>query len=625
MDAFAGEFLLGRGRADAGVVARMAEQLAPAGAGRRGEFTSADGRLAVGFRGSAVMARPGLAEAVGDATRGITVAFTGAIYNLPEVRDELAGQGARFGAAGDTEVLVHLYARRGVEMVHDLRGAFAMMVFDDDAGRLVLARDRLGHKPLWYALGPDRVVFASEAKALLEHPAIDGALDRQSLVYYLTLGYIPAPRTAWAGVRKLPPGHVLVAGTSADPPRPYWGPGPAEDTPLAGHEPGLVREALTRSVAARMVSGVPVGALLSGGIDSSIIVALMAAAAGAGGGVRTFTAGFAEAEFDERGAARRVAEHCGTQHTELVIRPDAGAAVDQLVGMYDEPLGDSSALPTWLICRAARQYVTVALTGDGGDEVFGGYDRYRALRLARMGPVKYVLTRAAAAVVRPWAPHDERSRLRRWLRFAEALPHPPSVQYFLFRRLFGPEDLAVLLSHEFAAGVDLEGAARWFCDLYERPDVEDEAVRAQYHDLNTYLPDDLVVKAEVASRAASLELRAPMLDHDVVELGLALPPAVKLDARRGKKVLRAAFRDLLPADVLERPKRGFGVPLGDWLRRDLLGMLRETLLDRALADRGIFRAEALAALIDEHAAGKGDHRHGLWALLILARWLAARA
>jgi len=293
------------------------------------------------------------------------------------------------------------------------------------------------------------------------------------------------------------------------------------------------------------------------------------------------------------------------------------------VGMYDEPFGDSSALPTWLICREARRHVTVALGGDGGDEVFAGYDRYRAMRLGEtMGPGRYFLFRLAALLARPFAPADERSRLRRLLRFVDGLTQPYAVQYFCYRCLFRSHDLVRLFTPDFLPGAKAEEPAKWFCELYESADLDSEAAYAQRHDMLTYLPDDLLVKTDMASMATSLELRAPLLDHRVVELGLSLPIERKIRGKHGKAILRDAFGGILPAAVWAGKKRGFAVPLGRWLREDLRETMVETLLDAGLARRGMFRREALVGLVNDHLSGRDDHRHRLWALLVLARWLA---
>ncbi len=624
MCGFAGEFVFSGGRADLDTARRMAERLRHRGPDEAGDFISADGCCAIGFQRLAVLDPAGSHQPMTSPDGRTTVAFNGEIYNFQDLRRSLAAEGAAFRTAGDTEVLLHLYRRDGAGMVERLRGMFAFVVYDASSGALLLARDRIGQKPLWYAVLPDRIVFASEAKAILAHGGVGLQAEKNSVTLYLTMGYIPCPRTAWSGVRKLPPAHRwLVGAEEPGEPARYWSPSPVELPSGGGAIIERVREEVTRAVGQRMVADVPLGALLSGGIDSSVVVALMCRAAGQAGGVRTFTAGFADAGFDERPAAARVARHLGTRHTELLVRPAPGEALDAIVGMYDEPFADSSALPTWLICQEARQHVTVAIAGDGGDEVFGGYDRYRALHLAEtIGPWRYLGIRVAAELARLVAPHDERSRLRRFVRFADALPHPFSVQYFRYRRLFGPEDLPRLLTEEFLDGLDVSEPADWFCGLYEDGDAADEVARAQRHDVMTYLPDDLLVKTDIASMASSLELRAPLLDHDVVAMGLSLPAEAKLGPRRGKLVLREAFGDLLPAEVFERPKRGFAVPLGRWLRDELREVLQETLLDGAFERAGIVRKEAVVGLINDHLRGRGDHRHRLWALLVFARWLA---
>ncbi len=621
MCGFAGEFLFdASARADVSLAARMADRLVHRGPDEGGEFLSTDGRCAIGFRRLCVIDPAGSHQPMSSADGTLTVAFNGEIYNFRNLRGELSAAGERFRTDGDTEVLLPLYRRHGAEMVVRLSGMFAFALYDAAAGRLLLARDRLGQKPLWYAMLADRVVFASEPKALLSHPGVDAAVSETDLTAYLTLGYIPAPESAWRGVRKLSPGHIMELPAEKPAPMRYWRPAPAEPPTDYKEAVSRVREKLSESVAEHLVSDVPLGALLSGGVDSAVMVALMCRTGG--GTVRTFTAGFDDAEFDERSDAARLAEHLGTEHTELLVDTAPADMPDALIDMYDEPFGDSSALPTCLVCRAARRHVTVALSGDGGDEVFAGYDRYRALYLAaQMRPSTYMLCRLGARLAGAFAGKTERGRLRRLVRFANALPYPYAEQYLMYRRLFSPADLVRLLTDDFIAAADPDAPSEWFLRLYEDGDFEDEVARAQHHDLSTYLPDDLLVKTDIASMASSLELRAPMLAADLVSLGLSLPAGWKVDRNGGKRILKDAFADMLPAEVFDRPKRGFGVPLARWLREDLLEVLKETLLDRELLDKGIFRAESLAGLIADHATGRDDHSHRLWALLVLARWL----
>jgi asparagine synthase (glutamine-hydrolysing) len=507
---------------------------------------------------------------------------------------------------------------------------FAVAMYDEAEQALLLARDRLGEKPLWYAVLEDRIVFASEAKALLAHPRLRRQADPQSAAFYLTLGYVPAPRSIWQGVLKLPPAHYLLmrvgkAGKESGVTHPtnYWSP-PTTTVELSHDEAvDRIRELVASAVASRLVADVPLGALLSGGVDSSIIVALMTKSAGRVGGVKTFTAGFADALFDERPHARLVAQHLGADHHELDVQAsDVPALLDQLVRQYDEPFADSSALPTYLICQAAARHVKVCLTGDGGDEAFGGYDRYRAMHLAgRLGGLSWAAIRVAAMFAGLVAPRDERSALRRFVRFANNLDDVPAEQYFNYRRLFSPGNLSALMERDFASAALLEQPREWFTQLYEQADFADELAYAQRHDVLTYLPDDLLVKADIASMANSLELRPPMLDHRVVALGLTLPAGLKVRGLRGKVILRDAFGHLLPRQVFARPKRGFGAPIDSWLRNELSGRLKKTLLDGPLVQRDWLARTALEQLIQEHFSGRADHRHRLWALLWLGRWL----
>ncbi len=628
MCGFAGEFCLGGGQANLSLVCQMANKLHHRGPDEEGRFLSNDGHCAIGFQRLSVIDPSGSHQPMSSADGTVTVAFNGEIYNYRTLRDELTSDGAAFQTAGDTEVLLHLFKRYGQAMVCHLEGMFSFVLYDAANGRLILSRDRLGQKPLWYALLDDRIVFASEPKALLLHNKINMSYNMLSIQHYLSCGYIPSPNTIWSCISKLPPASILSLPSSSPKPNVYWRP---EHRKISSSSKDIIDEVRSKtitSVEKCMVSDVPIGALLSGGIDSSIIVAIMAKLAGRTGGVKTFTAGFAQGRYDERLPARQVATYCRTEHTELEVRVVPELVLDKLVEMYDEPFSDSSAFPMYLICKAARQHVTVALTGDGGDEVFGGYDRYRALYLAAtMSPAKYALARLGAAVIRPWASHEERSPLRRFIRFAETLPLPSALQYFCHRGLFMPADLPNLLTKEAlgASGNDLQATERWFCDLYEKHTLPDEVARAQSHDFLTYLPDDLLVKSDIASMASSLELRSPILDHPLVNLGFSLPLELKVSSRKGKLILRKGFSDMLPREVLQRPKRGFGVPLGDWLRNELRHILIDTLTDKSFIRRMIVREEAVCGLINDHLAGRDDHRHRLWALLILARWLDKHA
>ncbi len=629
MCGFAGQWLArdADGRADVDQAAAMAERLVHRGPDQDGRFLSADGRCAIGFRRLCVIAPDRSRQPMTHPDVPVTLAFNGEIYNFRALRSELERQGERFRTAGDTEVLLAMYIRHGLGMLGRLEGMFAAVIYDGREGCLHLVRDRLGVKPLWYAVTGDGVLFASEAKALRAHPAGGGPVDPTSLIHYLTMGYIPAPRTIWQGIRKLPPASHLTFGAGRDAePRRWWSP-PAAVAQVADEQAvEAVREAVRSAVAKRLVADVPVGALLSGGIDSSIVVALMCDAAGDPAAVRTFSAGFADQRFDERPFAREVAAHLGTTHTELLIDPDAAGLLDALVAQYDEPFGDSSALPLWMLCRAVRQRVTVALVGDGGDEAFAGYDRHRAMWLAEhISPLKAMVMTAGGMLVDSFASRDEKSPARRFARFAAGLDAPAALRYESYRTLLTAPALAELLTDDLAGAADPAAGRRWFEDLFVAADCDSDLLAAQRHDVLTYLPDDLLVKADIASMAHGLELRSPFLDHPVIELGLSLPDALKVDRRRGKRILVRAFADRLPAGVFERPKAGFGVPLDAWLSGPLLGTLRETLLDQAFIDAGWLKRTAVERLIDQHVRGRADHRHRLWALLCLGRWWAMEA
>jgi asparagine synthase (glutamine-hydrolysing) len=622
MCGFAGEYLFHPGQADLHAVRRMADTLRHRGPDEDGHLLSPDGRCALAFRRLQIIDPAGSAQPM-SLPDGTAVVYNGEIYNFRQLRRQLRSLGATFHTEGDTEVLLHLHQRAPHRLPADLRGMFAFALYDPHQG-LLLARDPVGQKPLWYAPLPDRIVFASEAKALLAHPLVSADLCPESLCYYLTTGYIPAGLSAWQGIHKLRPANILHISTRMVAPVRYWWPQPAD---LPAGKPELlhiVRDRLADSVAEHLVSDVPLGALLSGGIDSAVVVALMCQAVGRTGGIRTFTARFDDPAYDEGDDASRLARHLGTDHTELHVQPDPAGMLDFVVSAYDEPFADSSALPTHLVCKAARQHVKVALTGDGGDEVFGGYDRYRALLLARtLGPARYAAIRLASLCLRPFARGDQRSRLARLHRFADALPLPSSQQYFAFRSLFSPDDLGRLLTDEFADDLALDQPRRWFLDLYEEvnPEPDDEVFYAQRCDLLTYLPDDVLCKTDIASMAASLELRPPMLATDVVETGLGLPLNARTSHRQGKMILREAFAGLLPPETLKGRKRGFGVPLARWLREDLRPQVEQTLLDASFHARNWIRPEAIAGLLNDHFSGQFDHSQRIWALMVLARWL----
>jgi asparagine synthase (glutamine-hydrolysing) len=532
----------------------------------------------------------------------IFAVFNGEAYNFMSLRDQLGGHQVR--GTGDTPILPHLYEESGPHFVERLHGMFALALWDAGRKRLVLARDRLGKKPLlWTRLPDGMLAFASELKALLRLPQVSREIDLDAVDAYLALQYVPGDGTALRGIHKLAPGHVLVAEGGTERIDRYWQAEPAEPSAHEGEWLERVRATVGEAVRKRLVADVPLGALLSGGIDSSIVVALMAQASSQP--VRTFTVGFPDARYDERTYARAVASRYGTVHEEVQIEEDIASALPRLAATFDEPLGDEAAFPTFLIAEQARRQVTVALAGDGGDEAFAGYERYIAHRLAERIPGPLAQAAATALRLLPAARREPRSSLFRTARFLDVASTPADRRYARLMEVF-PVDLR----RELWSDARLAQEARL---EPSRPGV----AGLQRLDIETYLPSDLLLKADLASMAHSLELRSPFLDHEVVALGLALPDSLKTRGREGKVALRRAFAADLPTEVARRGKSGFGVPLGRWFRSDL----RDLAHDLLSGDRGWFRPDTVRRLLDDHESGRAEHGHRLWCLLMLELWV----
>jgi asparagine synthase (glutamine-hydrolysing) len=568
------------------------------------------GRCALGYRRLRVLDLETGDQPVANEAGDVVAVFNGELYNFRELRSELAARGHDVRGTGDTPVIPHLYEEHGPDFVARLSGMFAIALWDARRERLVLARDRLGKKPLlWTRLDDGTIAFASELKALLRLPGLRRDVDLAAVDAYLALQYVPGPATALRGVEKVPPGSVLVAENGRAQTTRYWEPRPPDAGAGSDEEwLALVRETVAAAVRKRLVADVPLGALLSGGIDSSVVVALMAGASSEP--VRTFTVGFGDPRYDERPYARAVAQRYGTQHEEILLEPDVADVLPRLAHAFDEPLGDEAALPTFLICEAARRHVTVALVGDGGDESFAGYERYAAVGLADRVPA--VLAGPGARLLRllPAARREPRSTPYRAARFLAAAATPAAERYGRLVEVFPRELRARLWTRD---------GAREVGELLGAPAAASVA-GLQRLDLETYLPGDLLPKSDVASMAHSLELRSPLLDHEVVELGLALPDSLKLRGREGKQALRRAFAAELPPEVSQRGKTGFGVPIARWLREDLRELAHDVLLDERARSRGYFHSEVVESLLADHASGRADHAHRLWCLLMLELW-----
>ena len=598
----------------AALMRRMREAIVHRGPDSAGEYV--DPHAALGARRLRVIDLATGDQPQCDESRTIWTVFNGEIYNYRELRDELRASGHRFTTSSDTEVIVHLYEQHGDSFVERLDGMFALAVWDSRERKLVLARDRLGEKPLLYHLSAGDLCFASEHQALLRGLAPRPSADARSIGLYLRLGYVPAPHDAYGGCQKLRPGEVLVWSNGAVSRRRYWVP-PSDTLNIGASEAvAEVRRLVDRSVAKRLMSDVPLGVFLSGGLDSSVVVASMA---GQSARVRTFTIGFDERDYSEVAHARRVAERFGTDHHELIVRPDTLAILPTLVRHYGEPYADSSAVPTYYLARMAREHVTVALAGDGGDELFAGYRRYRAMQLAEtFDRIPIRVRRGAWRAVGALVPSSgsERSTAARVRRFVRGVAEPPSSRYLDIVGLFPSDWLAAAATPGFAADV------RWAEQELAAHDAQvqgDAVTHAQRTDVDRYLPDDLLVKVDIASMATSLEVRAPFLDRELVEYAMRLPTRLKIQAGRGKWLLRRAFADALPPETAARGKQGFGLPIGTWLRTSLRPLLDDVVLSKSALERGYLKPAAVRSLVDEHLRGV-DHTHRLWSLIMLELW-----
>jgi asparagine synthase (glutamine-hydrolysing) len=551
--------------------------------------------------------------------RTIWVVFNGEIYNFADIRVELEAHGHRFRTHTDTEVIVHAYEQWGEHAVERFRGMFAFALWDEPRRRLLLVRDRLGVKPLHYAVTPAGVTFASEIKSLLEDPDVPRGWSAEALDAYLTLQYVPAPQTIYRSIWKLPPGHLLVAENGRVRTRRYWdltftGDGDAtrEDEYLERLD-ALVNE----SVRLRLVSDVPLGAFLSGGIDSSVVVAAMAEACA--GRVVTTSVGFNEHAFNELEYARTVARHLGVEQHEKIVQPGSEILelLPRLAWHLDEPFADSSAVPTYYVSKAAREQVTVALSGDGGDELWAGYARHRVekLELAARGWLGSFGRRIGQLATRlPRSIRGTRSLGHLALTPAEACARKHAYGQF--------EDGArsALYSSDFANEVRDADPFAGFRLAYESCASPDPLDRALYVDVKTYLVDDILTKVDKMSMAVSLESREPLLDHKLLEFVATVPTGLKLKNGRNKYLLRRLLERRVPKSIVDRPKHGFEAPIGEWLRGSLAPMVDALLTDGRLRDRGVFDDRAVARVWHEHRDGRQDHRHRLWSLVMLELW-----
>ena len=578
--------------------------------------------VALGFRRLSIIDVAGGRQPLSNEDGSVWVVFNGEIYNYRDLRRRLEGTGHKFQTTSDTEVIVHLYEDEGPRMLEHLNGMFGLAIWDAARGQLLIARDRLGQKPLVYRLEPGRLLFASELKSLLEVPDVPREIDPQAIDAYLAYQYVPHPQTIFRGIAKLPPGHFAVYRDGQLKVDSYWNPDfELEVERPAGEYAEELRELLTSSVKMRLQSEVPLGAFLSGGLDSTIVVGLMQQLSTRP--VQTFSIGFPVKEFDETRYAVMAAERFGTVHHEFRVEPNALEVLPKLVWHYDEPFADSSAIPTWYVSQLTRQHVTVALTGDGGDELFAGYPRYKATWLAQwFDRLPAGLRRMLAGNYWQKLPASPRQKSfrRRLKKFAARLAEPPHRRYLWWIGIFNEALRAELYSDQFLDRLEDVDPLEFLLAGFARSAGRDPVTSTSLTDLVTYLPCDLMTKVDIASMAHSLECRQPFLDHRVVELAARMPIAEKFRRGHGKLILLEAFSDLLPRQIQRRKKMGFGVPLDHWFRGPLAGFLREVLTDPSTLGRGLFRPDTVRRLLEEHVSGQFDHSYRLWALLVLELW-----
>jgi asparagine synthase (glutamine-hydrolysing) len=602
------------GALDSGAIHRMCQAIVHRGPDDEGILVK--GGVGLGMRRLSIIDLGGGHQPIFNEDKTIWIVYNGEIYNFQELRPELEARGHRFSTHTDTEVIIHLYEEHGADCVQKLRGMFAFALYDERAGRLLLARDRLGKKPLHYALDHGTLLFASEMKSILAvRPDLADKLNRAALLQYMYFGYIPDPATAFEAIHKLPPGHLLQFEKGEVSIRQYW------DFPRYGtYEPNSEEELLEElearleeAVRIRLIADVPLGALLSGGTDSSTVVALMARSMSQP--VKTFSVGFRYSDFDEAPYARMVAQKFGTDHQELIVEPDLVGTLEKLTSDLEEPFGDSSMLPTYFISCLARKYVKVALSGDGGDEGFAGYERYRIHLQDR-----------SFKWIPPWARDFYRGYLHplvpyrvpgRNLMYSISLPwqerYVEGVSLESFQREMG------VLSKDFVRSG--ESPLRAFEDVLAKAPAEDPLSRVLYLDSKTYLAGDILTKVDRMSMATSLETRVPLLDHVFLEWVTSLTPKWKMRNGSQKFILRKlAERIGVPRQVLDRPKQGFALPLGHWIRGELKELVRTTLLDPQTLQRGYFHPAGVRRMLDEHMQGRRDHSARLWRFLVFELW-----
>src|SRR5215510_4651542 len=605
---------------DEALLARMNEAIRHRGPDEDGFYVN--GSVGMAMRRLAIIDLKSGQQPIHNRDRTAWIVFNGEIYNYLELREKLEKLGHTFYTNSDTEAIVHAYDQYGSDCPKHLRGMFAFAICDIRTQELFLAGDRVGKKPLLYSQLNGQLVFGSEFSALLQHPDISRDIQPEALDHYLSFMCIPAPLTAYRAIRKLEPGHSLRWRNGEIKLERYWQPDFSHKLDITEEEAGeRAIEVLREAVRLRLISEVPLGAFLSGGIDSSAVVALMSEESSEP--VKTFSIGFEEQDFSELHHARRVAEHVVADHHEFIVRPNAMEILPTLVEHYGEPFADSSAIPSYYVSRETRRYVTVALNGDGGDECFAGYERYAAMNLAqrytKLLPAA-LRTGVIGSVANALPEFRSRGPLGKGKRFLQAASLSPIQRYLRWISAFDENAKRDLYSDQFREQTRGFSTASIIEPWFAKANGAGVVDASLLTDTMTYLPNDLLVKMDIASMTVSLEARSPFLDNHLMEFAARLPEKLKLRRMTTKYLLKRILKDLVPQENLKRGKMGFGVPIGHWFRGTMQPFLRETLLSQKALTRGLFKKDKVQQIVDQHVAGRIDHSHRLWSLLMLELW-----
>ena len=607
-------------RPDIQILKRMCDSMVHRGPDDEGQVVR--GSAGLGMRRLSIIDLSTGHQPISNEDDSLWIVFNGEIYNFPSLRKELESCGHRFKTDTDTETILHGYEEWGESVCHRLNGMFGFAIWDLKKKSIFLARDRIGIKPLYYYEDREKWVFGSEIKAILQCSDILKTIDPQALNNFLTFEYIPSPRSIFKEIRKLQPGHWMTLSDGEKDIRPYWRLTPEEKAWTEADAKERLRELVKDAVRLRLVSDVPLGAFLSGGIDSTTVVSQMAGLMTQP--VKTFSIGFKESSYNELKYARAVAKRYNTEHHEFIVQADALDLTEKLIKHLDEPLGDFSIFPTYLVSKMARDYVTVCLSGDGGDELFAGYDTYRAhhfdRRFYHLLP-KLLKNKILYPASRLLPPRDKKKGIvNSFKRFIEGTQLPKSLYHARWMTFLKDEERQQLLMPDVLSEVNPHDPYDFIHGYGQEMDMLNDVTATGYIDVKTYLVDNILVKVDRMSMAPSLEARVPLLDHRIVEFAFSLPPNLKLRSMDTKYLLKKTFWDDFPSEVQNRDKQGFSIPIKNWIRNELKCMMLDLLHEDRLQQQGLFQPAMVSRLMDEHIRGIQNHSHKLWALMVFQQW-----